>query len=122
MLANALYGYLGKNNFSGYHYHPFHLTVNHLAILQTYYLYRQFLPQDVLAIRSDCIYVRGGLPDKFLKEAKKYQKYKVTKHKQVGFFGKDNIFIYDNEELKSFNNNPSERKKLAEEFLNKQLS
>ncbi|CAG8589359.1 2736_t:CDS:2 [Cetraspora pellucida] len=72
--------------------------------------------------RSDCIYVRGELPAKFLKEAKKYQKYKITHHQQAGFFGEDNIFIYDNQELKSFTNNPSERKKLMEEFLNKQLS
>jgi hypothetical protein len=63
MLANSLYGYLGKNNFNGYHYHPFHLAVNHLAVLKTYYLYRQFKKENVLAIRSDCVYVKGELPN-----------------------------------------------------------
>ncbi|CAG8689059.1 6974_t:CDS:2, partial [Cetraspora pellucida] len=83
ILANALYGYLGKSSFGGYHYHPF----------------------------------MGELPAKFLKEAEKYQKYKIIHYQQVGFFGDDNVFVYDNRELKSFANNPSERKKLMEEFL-----
>ncbi|CAG8742393.1 19665_t:CDS:2, partial [Racocetra fulgida] len=91
ILANALYGYLGKS-------------------------------KNVLAIRSDCIYVKGELPTKFSKEAEKYQKYKIIRYQQVGFFGDDNVFVYDNRELKSFANNPSERKKLMEEFLSKQLS
>ncbi|CAG8756301.1 8159_t:CDS:2, partial [Racocetra fulgida] len=55
------------------------LAVSHVATLKTYYLYRQFKPEDVLAIRSDCIYVKGELPDKFLKEKSKYH---ITKYRQ----------------------------------------
>ncbi|CAG8577495.1 712_t:CDS:2, partial [Cetraspora pellucida] len=87
-LINALYGVLGKNNFSGYHYHPFHLAVNHLAILQTYYLYRQFKPEDVLAIRSDCIYVKGELPTRLLKRVEQYH---ITKYNKWGVEGKAEV-------------------------------
>lgn len=114
MLANSLYGYLGKNTFSGYHYHPFHLAVNHLAVLQTYYLYRQFKPKNVLAIRSDCIYVKGELPEK---AKKKQSNYHVEKYQKVNFQGGENIFIYDNQELKARQNQGEGRKKLAKWFL-----
>ncbi|CAG8501366.1 24838_t:CDS:2, partial [Racocetra persica] len=76
----------------------------------TYYLYRQFLPQNVLAIRSDCIYVKGELPAKILKQADKYH---ITKYQQVTFFGEENIFIHDTQELKArLVNDPSAREKL----------
>ncbi|CAG8557182.1 15699_t:CDS:2, partial [Racocetra fulgida] len=110
MLINSLNGYLGKNNFGGYHYHPFNLAVINLAILKAYYLYRQFLPQNVLAIRSDCIYVKGELPEKILKQADKHH---ITKYQQVTFFGEENIFIHDTQELKArLVNDPSAREKL----------
>ncbi len=99
MLANTLYGVLGKNNFSGYHYHPFMLAVNHLAILKTYYLYRQFKPEHVLAIRSDCIYVKEKLPKDLNKEL-----YHLEKIKLFGTRGENNIFNFDKGELKSFAN------------------
>ena len=117
MLINSLNGYLGKNNFSGYHYHPFNLAVINLAILKTYYLYRQFLPQDVLAIRSDCIYVKGGgLPATILKQAGKYH---ITKYRQVTLQGEENILIHDTQELKArLVNDPSAREKLIQSFQN----
>jgi len=96
MLANALYGVLGKNNFSGYHYHPFMLAVNHLAILKTYYLYRQFKPEQVLAIRSDCIYAQGELPDKLNPDL-----YHLEKYNLVGFSGEENVYIFDKRKLKA---------------------
>jgi len=108
MLANALYGVLGKNNFNGYHYHPFMLAVNHLAILKIYYLYRQFKPEKVLAIRSDCIYVQGKLPEKLNKEL-----YHLEKIKLFGTQGESNIFNFDRGELKSFAND-HQRKELIE--------
>jgi hypothetical protein len=110
LLANSLYGYLGKNSFSGYHYHPFMLAINHLAILQTYYLYRQFQPQQVLAIRSDCIYIQGELSESLLKD-----KYHLEHYQQVSFQGDSNIFIHDLNELKSFAQG-SERTELIKEF------
>jgi hypothetical protein len=110
MLTNALYGALGKNDFRGYHYHPFMLAVNHLAILQTYYLYRQFQPENVLAIRSDCIYVQGELPNKLNKEL-----YHLKHYKKVTFQGQDNIFIHDLQELKSFTSG-EQRAELIKKF------
>ena len=106
MLANALYGVLGKNSFNGYHYHPFMLAVNHLAILKTYYLYRQFKSEQVLAIRSDCIYVQGKLPKGLNKEL-----YHLEKIKLFGTQGESNIFNFDRGELKSFAND-CQRKEL----------
>ncbi|CAG8750407.1 517_t:CDS:2, partial [Cetraspora pellucida] len=91
-LANVLYGVLGRNQRIGYVYHPFHLAVNHLAILQTYYLYRQFKPEQVLAIRSDCIYVRGELPDKLLIERKKYH---ISQFQKITLANQDTLFIHD---------------------------
>ena len=113
MLVNSLYGILGKNNFSGYHYHPFMLAVNHLAILQTYKLYRQFQPENVLAIRSDCIYVKGELPNSLLEKKDKYHLEKINK---VILEGEDNIFNYDKMELKSFTSG-EEREKMIKKFL-----
>jgi hypothetical protein len=110
--ANSLYGYLGKNSFSGYHYHPFMLAINHLAILQTYYLYRQFQPEQVLAIRSDCIYIQGDLPESLLKD-----KYHLEHYQKVSFQGESNIFIHDLQALKSFAQS-SERTELIKEFNN----
>ncbi|CAG8722178.1 5870_t:CDS:2, partial [Racocetra fulgida] len=98
MLANAFYGAVGKSKFGGYNYRAWTLAVNHLAILQTYYLYRQFKPENVLAIRSDCIYVKGELPLSILKAT---HKYKIKKYSQVVFFGEENVFIYDTQELKA---------------------
>lgn len=120
MLANALYGVLGKNNFSGYHYHPFMLAVNHLAVLKTYYLYRQFKPENVLAIRSDCIYVQEDLPSNILKQANLYH---LTKYSRIGLKGQETLFIYDTQELKTREiNSEIEREKLKQEFKKSQKS
>jgi len=49
------------------------LAVRQLAILKTYYLYRQFKSEQVLAIREDCIYVQTSqLPLSVLKQAELY--------------------------------------------------
>ncbi|CAG8546411.1 14279_t:CDS:10 [Racocetra fulgida] len=105
-LANVLYGVLGRNQRIGYVFHPFHLAVNHLAILKTYYLYRQFKPEDVLAIRSDCIYVKGELPDKLLIERKKYH---ISQFQKITLANQDTLFIHDTQELKTFSNSASHR-------------
>src|SRR5437016_4766016 len=115
MLANALYGVLGKNNFSGYHYHPFMLTVNHIAILKTYYLYRQFKPEQFLAIRSNCIYVQGKLPKDLETEL-----YHLEKIKLFGTQVKSNVFNFDQGELKSFANDQA-RNELIEWFEKQNL-
>lgn len=113
MLANALYGVLGKNKFSGYHYHPFMLAVNHLAILKTYYLYRQFKPEQVLAIRSDCIFVQGELPAKL-----DLKLYHLERHDSVGLQGEENVYVFDKRELlaRSLLHGSSEREKLRKWF------
>jgi hypothetical protein len=113
-LANVLYGVLGRNQRIGYIYHPFMVAVNHLAILQTYNLYRHFALENVLAIRSDCIYVKGELPAKLLKEAKKYH---INKYKKVALVNQDTIFIHDTQELKTFSNSRNHRQELKKEFL-----
>ncbi|CAG8746010.1 22404_t:CDS:2, partial [Racocetra persica] len=59
MLANTLWGVLGSNKFNHYNYLPWHLAVSQLALLKTYYLYRQFSPENILTIRSDCVLVKG---------------------------------------------------------------
>ena len=97
MLVNCFYGAVGKKEFRGYNYRAWTLAINHLAILQTYYLYRQFQPEQVLAIRSDCIYIQGELPPKLNKEL-----YYLKHYNLVSFRGKDDIFIHDVNELKSF--------------------
>jgi hypothetical protein len=49
---------LGPNEFNHYSYLPWHLAISQLALLRTYYLYRQFPSENVLTIRSDCILVK----------------------------------------------------------------
>lgn len=90
------------------------LAVNHLAILQTYYLYRQFKPEQVLAIRSDCVYIQGELPESLLKDKDKYH---LEHYQRLYFKGKDNIFNYDLQELKSFANG-QEREEMIKWFKN----
>lgn len=98
MLANCLYGYLGKGTFGGYQYRPIHLAVNHIAILKTYYLYHQFPKENVLSIRSDCIYVKGELPESIIKDQDQYH---IEKYNKVKFWGKEDLYIYDTLDLKS---------------------
>lgn len=113
MLTNAFYGATGKVQRRGYNYRAWTLAINHLAILQTYYLYRQFQPEQVLAIRSDCIYIQGKLPTKLLKEVNKYH---ITHYQKITLLGKDNIFVHDTQELKSFVANKIQREKLINQF------
>jgi hypothetical protein len=109
-LVNVFYGAIGKRNYGGYNYRAWTLAINHLAILQTYYLYRQFQPQQVLAIRSDCIYIQGDLPKSLLKE-----KYHLEHYQKVSLSGDSNIFIHDLNELKSFVGG-RDREELIKEF------
>jgi hypothetical protein len=118
ILRNSLYGVLGKNSFSGYKYHAWMVAINHLAILQTYKLCRQFKPEQVLAIRSDCIYVQGELPAEI---AKKTECYRIKKHNLVGFKGKESLYKFDQDELKARYLGELERKELVEEFLKEKL-
>lgn len=99
MLTNAFYGAVGKSKYGSYNYRAWTLAINHLAILQTYYLYRQFKPEQVLAIRSDCIYVQGELPESLLKEKDKYH---LENYQKVSLQSDSNIFIHDTQELKAF--------------------
>jgi hypothetical protein len=48
---------------------------------------------------------------------KEKHKYHIEKYQKVGFIGKDNIFIYDKEELKSFVANKLEREKVIKKFV-----
>jgi len=112
MLTNAFYGAVGKSNFGGYNYRAWTLTINHLAILQTYNLYRQFQADNVLAIRSDCVFVKEQLPLNLLKENHQYHIKKINK---MGFRDKSNIFDYDQMELKSFAGG-EEREELIKKF------
>ncbi|MEG7979151.1 MAG: hypothetical protein NY202_04600 [Mollicutes bacterium UO1] len=114
MLANVLYGVLGRQQRIGYVYHPFMVAINHLAICQTYYLYRQFPPHQVLAIRSDCIYVEGELPLTLLKESKKYH---INQYKKVSFTNQNTLFIHDTQELKTFSNSDAQREQLKKELI-----
>ncbi|KLL03055.1 MAG: hypothetical protein MRERV_55c007 [Mycoplasmataceae bacterium RV_VA103A] len=113
MLANAFYGAVGKGKFGGYNYRTWTAAVSHIAALKTYYLYRQFKKENVLAIRSDCIYVKGELPGKFLKEKSKYH---ITKYQQVSFDGEENIFIHDTNHLLSFLSSPALRSTLISQL------
>jgi hypothetical protein len=110
MLVNCFYGAVGKSKFRGYNYRAWTLTIKHLAILQTYYLYRQFEAKNVLAIRSDCIYIQGELPPKLNKGL-----YHLEHYKLVSFQGKDNLFIHDKQELKSFSSGQT-RKEIIKKF------
>jgi hypothetical protein len=84
------------------------LAIRHLAILKTYYLYRQFKPENVLAIREDCIYVKEKLPTLLKKEL-----YHLEKIKLFGTHGESNIFNFDRGKLKSFAND-HQREELIE--------
>ncbi|CAG8702830.1 43646_t:CDS:2, partial [Gigaspora margarita] len=61
-----------------------------LALLKTYYLYRQFLPENVLTIRSDCVLVKEAteLPpevekNKHLYKIKFFKKLKLNKELEI---------------------------------------
>ncbi|KLL03568.1 MAG: hypothetical protein MRECE_13c039 [Mycoplasmataceae bacterium CE_OT135] len=113
LLINAFYGAIGKSRFGGYNYRAWTLAVRHLAILQTYYLYRLFKSENVLAIREDCVYVKEELPEKLNKEL-----YHLEKIKLFGTEGESNIFNFDRGELKSFANDQA-RKELIGWFESK---
>ena len=66
----------------------------------------------MLAIRSDCIYINGELPNKLNKEL-----YHLEHYQQVSFQGESNIFIHDLAELKSFEKD-YQRKELIKKFTN----
>ena len=69
-----------------------------------------------MAIRSDCIYVKGELPLSILKAA---HKYKIKKYSQVVFFGEENIFIHDTQELKARLAQGEERTRILTKFFKK---
>ncbi|CAG8784628.1 16089_t:CDS:1, partial [Racocetra fulgida] len=49
----------------------------------------------------------GGLPTKFLKEAKKYH---INQYQKVTLANQDTLFIHDTQELKTFSNSASHRR------------
>jgi hypothetical protein len=91
---NILWGILGQKNLGGYRYYPWHLAILQISLLQGYYLYRQFKPENVLAIRADAILVRAELPAKITNQPELYQ------IKRLGL-KKREVFDYETEELKS---------------------
>ena len=118
MLANTLWGVLGPNKFNHYSYLPWHLAVSQLALLKTYHLYRHFLPENLLTIRSDCILVKETteLP---LEVEKNKHLYKIKFFKKLRLNKELDIFDCETDTLlkspKSGSARQEQEKRLQEE-------
>lgn len=101
---------------------PWHLAISQLALLRTYYLYRQFPLENILTIRSDCVLVKGiaKLPPEI---EKKNHLYKIKFFKKLRLSKELDIFDCETNTLlkspKSGSTRKDQEEKLRQDYLKK---